>query len=144
MGNEWLDREMTFEDLELPPYFEQQCAGDLVDDLDNGLPYMEDLDPDAEYIKAVAAGEYRHEMPRREQASDPGKTENITIPALDEKARLAGFANVMGWDRSDFTEAGYLKAVVQNKAGKAAVIKDLTGIKNAEDADREGGEHGQV
>lgn len=110
MGNEWLDREMTFEDLELPPELETACVSELCED--DGLPYMEELDPDAEYIKAVANGEYRHEMPRREQASDPGKTENITIPALDEKARLAGFANVMGWDRSDFTEAGYLKAVV--------------------------------
>ena len=66
----------------------------------------------------------------------------INVP--DEKALLAGFANIMGWDRTDITEEGYLKAVVQNKTGKAAVIKDLTGIKNAEDADREGGGHGQV
>lgn len=142
MGNEWLDREMTFEDLELPPELEAACVSELSEN--DGLPYLEGLDPDAEWIKAVAAGEYRHEMPRREQASNPGKTENITIPALDEKARLAGFADVMGWDRSDFTEAGYLKAVVQNKAGKAAIIKDLTGIKNAEDADGEGGARGQV
>ena len=64
MDNNWLDREITFEDLDIPPEFELECAGDLMNELDNGLPYMEDLDPDAEYIKAVAAGEYRHEMPK--------------------------------------------------------------------------------
>ena len=64
MDKNWLDREITFEDLNLPLEFESECAGDLIDELDNGLPYMEDLDPDAEYIKAVAAGEYLHEMPK--------------------------------------------------------------------------------
>ena len=62
-------------------------------------------------------------------------TENVTINVLDEKARLAGFANIMGWSRKDFTEADYLKAVVQNKTGKAAVIKDLIGIRSSEDED---------
>ena len=64
MDKNWLDREITFEGLDIPSEFESECAGDLMDELDNGLPYMEDLDPDAEYIKAVAAGEYRHEMPK--------------------------------------------------------------------------------
>ena len=62
-------------------------------------------------------------------------TENVTINVLDEKARLVGFANIMGWGRTDFTEADYLKAVVQNKTGKAAVIKDLIGIRTSEDED---------
>ena len=62
-------------------------------------------------------------------------TENVTINVLDEKALLAGFANTMGWGRTDFTEADYLKAVVQNKTGKAAVIKDLIGIRSSEDED---------
>ena len=64
MDKNWLDREITFEGLNLPLEFESECADDLMDELDNGLPYMEDLDPDAEYIKAVAAGEYLHEMPK--------------------------------------------------------------------------------
>lgn len=137
MGKNWLDCEITFEDLELPPEFESECAGDLEDELDNGLPYTEELDPDAEYIKAVAAGEYRHEMPKgpppKEYKSD--LMENVTINVPDEKALLAGFADIMGWDRTDLTEEGYLKAVVQNKTGKAAVIKDLVGIRSSEDED---------
>lgn len=64
MDKNWLDREITFEDLDLPPELELDCASDLKDELDNSLHYTEDLDPDAEYIKAVAAGEYRHEMPK--------------------------------------------------------------------------------
>ena len=137
MDKNWLDREITFEDLELPLEFESECAGDLKDELDNGLPYTEELDPDAEYIKAVAAGEYRHEMPKgpppKEYKSD--LMENVTINVPDEKALLAGFADIMGWDRTDLTEEGYLKAVVQNKTGKAAVIKDLAGIRSSEDED---------
>ena len=130
MDKNWLDREITFEDLDIPPEFESECAGDLMNELDNGLPYMENLDPDAEYIKAVAAGEYRHEMPK-----GPALKENVTIKVLDEKTLLAGFANTMGWNKTDFTEADYLKAVVQNKTGKAAVIKDLIGIRSSEDED---------
>lgn len=137
MGKNWLDCEITFEDLELPLEFESECTGDLEDELDNGLPYTEELDPDAEYIKAVAAGEYRHEMPKgpppKEYKSD--LMENVTINVPDEKALLAGFADIMGWDRTDLTEEGYLKAVVQNKTGKAAVIKDLVGIRSSEDED---------
>lgn len=137
MDKNWLDCEITFEDLDLPPELESECAGDLMDELNNGLPYIEDLDPDAEYIKAVAAGEYRHEMPKgsslKEQGS--GLMENVIINVPDEKTMLAGFANIMGWDRTDLTEEGYLKAVVQNKTGKAAVIKDLIGIRSSEDED---------
>ena len=121
---------MTLDDLNLPPELESEFADDLRNELYNGLPYMEDLDPDAEYIKAVAAGEYRHEMPK-----GPTLKENVTIKVLDEKALLAGFANTMGWNRADFTEEDYLKAVVQNKTGKAAVIKDLIGIRSSEDED---------
>lgn len=136
MEKDWLARELTFEDLELPPEIESQCAGDLMDELDSGFPYMEDLDPDAEYIKAVAAGEYRHEMPGKHDAGgqDCGSddVDEVTICVPDEKALLAGFADIMGWDRTDLTEEGYLKAVVQNKAGKAAVIKDLVGIKEVD------------
>ena len=88
-------------------------------------------------IKAVAAGEYRHEMPKgrslKEQGSD--LMESVTINVPDEKTLLAGFANIMGWDRTDLTEEGYLKAVVQNKTGKAAVIKDLIGIRSSGDED---------
>ena len=130
MDKNWLNREMTLDDLNLPPELESEFADDLRNELYNGLPYTEDLDPDAEYIKAVAAGEYRHEMPK-----GPTLTENVTINVLDEKARLAGFANTMGWNRADFTEEDYLKAVVQNKTGKAAVIKDLIGIRSSEDED---------
>ena len=98
---------------------------------------MEDLDHDAEYIKAVAAGEYRHEMPKGLSSKEYGSglMENVIINVPDEKALLAGFANIMGWDRTDLTEEGYLKAVVQNKTGKAAVIKDLIGIRSSEDED---------
>ena len=64
-----------------------------------------------------------------------GLTENVIVHVPDEKALLAGFANTMGWDRTDLTEEGYLKAVVQNKTGKAAVIKDLIGIRSCEDED---------
>ena len=64
MDKNWLNREMTLDDLNLPPELESEFAEDLWNELDNSLPYMEDLDPDAEYIKAVAAGEYRHEMPK--------------------------------------------------------------------------------
>lgn len=64
-----------------------------------------------------------------------GLMENVTINVPDEKALLAGFANIMGWDRTDLTEEGYLKAIVQNKTGKAAVIKDLIGIRSSEDED---------
>lgn len=64
MDKNWLDREITFEDLDIPPELESEFAEDLRGELDNGLPYMKGLDPDAEYIKAVAAGEYRHEMPK--------------------------------------------------------------------------------
>ena len=64
-----------------------------------------------------------------------GLTENVTVRVPDEKALLAGFANIMGWDRADLTEEGYLKAVVQNKTGKAAVIKDLIGIRSSGDED---------
>lgn len=137
MDKNWLDCEITFEDLDLPPEIESECAGDLMDELDNGLPYMEDLDPDAEYIKAVAAGEYRHEMPKGPSSKEHGSNwaGNVTINVPDEKALLAGFANIMGWDRADLTEEGYLKAVVQNKTGKAAVIKDLIGIRSSEDED---------
>ena len=130
MDKNWLNREMTLDDLNLPPELESEFADDLRNELYNGLPYMEDLDPDAEYIKAVAAGEYRHEMPK-----GPTLKENVTIKVLDEKALLAGFANTMGWNRADFTEEDYLKAVVQNKTGKAAVIKDLIGIRSSEDED---------
>ena len=137
MDKNWLDREITFEDLNLPLEFESECAGDLIDELDNGLPYMEDLDPDAEYIKAVAAGEYLHEMPKGQSLKEQGSglMENVTINVPDEKTLLAGFANIMGWDRTDLTEEGYLKAIVQNKTGKAAVIKDLIGIRSSEDED---------
>ena len=137
MDKNWLDREITFEDLDIPPEFESECAGDLMNELDNGLPYMEDLDPDTEYIKAVAAGEYRHEMPKGQSLKEYGSglMENVTINVLDEKMLLAGFANIMGWDQTDLTEEGYLKAVVQNKTGKAAVIKDLIGIRSSGDED---------
>ena len=137
MNKNWLDREITFEALDIPPEFESEYADDLRNELDNGLPYTEDLDLDAEYIKAVAAGEYRHEMPKGPSLNEYGSglTENVTVHVLDEKALLAGFANIMGWDRTDFTEEGYLKAVVQNKTGKAAVIKDLIGIRICEDED---------
>ena len=64
MDKNWLNREMTLDDLNLPPELESEFAEDLRDELDNGLPYMKSLDPDAEYIKAGAAGEYRHEMPK--------------------------------------------------------------------------------
>ena len=130
MDKNWLNREMTLDDLNLPPELESEFADDLRNELYNGLPYTEDLDPDAEYIKAVAAGEYRHEMPK-----GPARKENVTIKVLDEKTLLAGFANTMGWNRADFTEEDYLKAVVQNKTGKAAVIKDLIGIRSSEDED---------
>ena len=66
---------------------------------------------------------------------ESGLTENVTVRVPDEKALLAGFANIMGWDRTDLTEEGYLKAIVQNKTGKAAVIKDLIGIRSSEDED---------
>lgn len=137
MNKNWLDREITFEDLDLPQELEQEFACDLKNELDNGLPYTEDLDPDAEYIKAVAAGEYRHEMPKGLSLKEYGSdlTENMTVHVPDEKTLLAGFANIMGWDRTDITEEGYLKAVVQNKTGKAAVIKDLIGIRSSEDED---------
>lgn len=137
MDKNWLDREITFEDLDLPPELELDCASDLKDELDNSLHYTEDLDPDAEYIKAVAAGEYRHEMPKGPSSKEYGSdlTENMTVHVPDEKALLAGFANIMGWDRTDLTEEGYLKAVVQNKTGKAAVIKDLIGIRSSGDED---------
>lgn len=137
MDKNWLDCEITFEDLELPPEFESECAGDLEDELDNGFPYTEELDPDAEYIKAVAAGEYRHEMPKGPPLKEYGSglMENVIINVPDEKALLAGFADIMGWGRTDLTEEGYLKAVVQNKTGKAAVIKDLIGIRSSEDED---------
>ena len=62
-------------------------------------------------------------------------TENMTVHVPDEKTLLVGFANIMGWDRTDLTEEGYLKAVVQNKTGKAAVIKDLIGIRSSGDED---------
>jgi len=137
MDKNWLDRELSFEDLDLPPELESEYAGDLMDKLDNGFSYMEELDPDAEYIKAVAAGEYRHEMPKGSSPKEYGSglMENAIINVPDEKARLAGFANIMGWDQTDLTEEGYLKAVVQNKTGKAAVIKDLIGIRSSEDED---------
>ena len=98
MDKNWLDREITFEDLDIPPEFESECAGDLMNELDNGLPYMENLDPDAEYIKAVAAGEYRHEMPKGLSSKEYGSglMENVIINVPDEKALLAGFANIMG------------------------------------------------
>ena len=137
MNKNWLDREITFEALDIPPEFESEYADDLRNELDNGLPYTEDLDLDAEYIKAVAAGEYRHEMPKGPSSKEHGPSlmENMTVHVPDEKALLAGFANIMGWNRTDFTEEGYLKAVVQNKTGKAAVIKDLIGIRICEDED---------
>ena len=137
MDKNWLDCEITFEDLELPPELESECAGDLMDELDNGLPYIEDLDPDAEYIKAVAVGEYRHEMPKGPLSKEHKSSliENVIINVPDEKTLLAGFANIMGWDRMDLTEEGYLKAIVQNKTGKAAVIKDLIGIRSSKDED---------
>lgn len=136
MGKNWLDCEITFEDLELPLELESECANYLMDELDD-VPYMEDLDPDAEYIKAIAAGEYRHEMPKGPTPEEYGSglMENVTINVPDEKALLAGFADIMGWSRTDLTEEGYLKAVVQNKTGKAAVIKDLIGIRSSEDED---------
>ena len=62
-------------------------------------------------------------------------TENVNVHVLDEKTLLAGFANTMGWRKTDFTEEDYLKAVVQNKTGKAAVIKDLIGIRSSGDED---------
>ena len=88
-------------------------------------------------IKAVAAGEYRHEMPKGQSLKEYGSglMENVTINVLDEKMLLAGFANIMGWDQTDLTEEGYLKAVVQNKTGKAAVIKDLIEIRSSGDED---------
>lgn len=131
----WLDRELTFEDLELPLQFEAECASDLATAAEDCLPYMEELDPDAEYIKAVAAGEYMHGMPKGPAGQRPEPVELVAVEAPDEKALLAGFANVMGWGGDDFTETGYLKAVAQNKAGKAAVIKDLAGIRSSEDED---------
>ena len=76
-------------------------------------------------------------MPKGPSSKEYGSdlTENVTVYVPDEKALLAGFANIMGWDRTDLTEEGYLKAVVQNKTGKAAVIKDLIGIRSSEDED---------
>lgn len=134
MDKNWLDCEMTFEDLELPPELESECADDLMDELDD-VSYIEDLDTDAKYIKAIATGEYRHEMPKGPPSKkyESGLIENVTINVPDEKALLAGFADIMGWNRTDLTEEGYLKAVVQNKTGKAAVIKDLIGIRSSEE-----------
>ena len=53
-------------------------------------------------------------MPKGLSSKEYGSdlTENVTVHVLDEKALLVGFANIMGWDRTDFTEEGYLKAVV--------------------------------
>ena len=62
MDKNWLDREITFEDLDIPPELESECAGDLIDELDNGLPYMEDLDPDAEYLKLAITKDDCHSL----------------------------------------------------------------------------------
>ena len=127
MKDNWLDNEFTFEQLDVPDDFEYE---NMTDDLGD--------DPaDDDWIKAVAAGEYRHEMPKSSSPKEQGfgLMENVIINVPDEKAMLAGFANIMGWDRTDLTEEGYLKAVVQNKTGKAAVIKDLIGIRSSEDED---------
>ena len=131
----WLSRERTFEELELPLELEAECMSDLLNVFDNSLPYMEELDPDAEYIKAVAAGQYRHGDPLPRPRAREGAESAVRIPVLDERARLTAFAGLMGWGGDDMTEEGYLKAVVQNKAGKATVIKDLIGIKDTDNED---------
>lgn len=130
MDGNWLDNEFTFEDLELPPDLEMECIDRLTDD--DNLPYMKELDPDAEYIKSVADGKYRHKMPGGSVLDkyDYDPDEGIVINMPGEKALLAGFANVMGWSGSDMSEEGYLKAVIQNKPGKAVIIKDLIEIEN--------------
>lgn len=114
---EWLNEELTFDQLDVPDVFEYEC---MTDDLGD--------DPaDDEYIKAVAAGEYRHEMPSASCTEE--KTEYVWRPdeATARRARLMGFAEIMHWE-DDMDEIGYFKSVVQGKPGKAAVIKDIIGL----------------
>ena len=131
MDESWLDREKTFEELEIPLGAEMECLDDMSEKFNNGLPYMEELDPDAAWIKAVASGEYMHSEPVI-SASPMWDDPPVSMPQLPDQARLACFAELMGWN-GEFDEKGYLKAVVQNKAGKAAVIKDIAGIRSSAD-----------
>ena len=62
MDKNWLNREMTLDDLNLPPELESEFADDLRNELDNGLPYMEDLDPDAEYLKLAITKDDCHSL----------------------------------------------------------------------------------
>lgn len=130
----WIDDEATFEELEIPTELEMNCADELMAQTDDELEYVEELDPDAKWIKALAAGEYRHPAPSAAPSKLSEDDQPMSMPCMPDKARLACFAELMGWTReSGLDEAGYLKAVVQNKPGMAAVIKDLAGIETAED-----------
>lgn len=129
----WIDDEATFEELEIPTELEMNCADELMARTDDGLEYVEELDPDAGWIKALAAGEYRHPAPSSVPSEPSEDDRPVSMPCMPDQARLACFAELMGWTREGgLDEAGYLKAVVQNKPGMAAVIKDLAGIKAAE------------
>ena len=62
MDKNWLNREMTLDDLNLPPELESEFADDLRNEFYNGLPYMEVLDPDAEYLKLAITKDDCHSL----------------------------------------------------------------------------------
>jgi hypothetical protein len=128
MDKGWLDRELTFDELDVDAAQEEAFMSGEEAELDD-LPYMKALDPDAAYIEAVAAGDLVHGMPAPARRPAEAGLEPVLAAAMDDRFRLACFSQAyLGYSADDFSEAGYLKAVVENDEAKAGVIKEVIGV----------------
>jgi hypothetical protein len=134
MNNMWLNNEHTFEDLDISEVIEDKLIQNISGS-DNGYNFISDDPEDDAYIAAVAKGDYHHPMPKIKMdtatKNDSNQIQNTYVTPTNEinKYKLRAFANLMAWD-NDLDNAGYIQAVVANKPGKAAVIKDLIDLNN--------------
>lgn len=126
MDKNWLDNELTFDDLDVDLAQEEIFMSGEEAEFDD-FPYIKALDPDAAYINAVASGDFVHKMPASSRRKPETLLEPVLAAAMNDKFRLACFSQAyLGYGAGDFSEAGYLKAVIENNETKADIIKEVT------------------
>lgn len=126
MDKNWLDNELTFDDLDVDLAQEEIFMSGEEAEFDD-FPYIEALDPDAAYINAVASGDLVHKMPVSSRRKPETTLEPVLAAAMNDRFRLACFSQAyLGYEVGDFSAAGYLKAVIENNETKADIIKEVT------------------
>lgn len=126
MDKNWLDNELTFDDLDIDLAQEEIFMSGEEVEFDD-FPYIEALDPDAAYINAVASGDLVHKMPASSRCKPEMSLEPVLSAAMNDRFRLACFSQAyLGYGADDFSEIGYLKAVIENNETKADIIKEVT------------------